>query len=36
MAYAGKNGYDGDMNALFPVATNIIGWVGKTDRERDS
>lgn len=33
MAYAGKNGYDKDADALFPVATNIIGWVGKSDRE---
>lgn len=33
MAYAGKNGYDKDTDILFPIATNIIGWVGKTDRE---
>lgn len=33
MAYAGKNGYDKDADALFPIATNIIGWVGKTNRE---
>ena len=33
MAYAGKNGYDKDTDILFPIATNIIGWVGKADRE---
>ena len=33
MAYAGKNGYDNNTNVLFPMATNIIGWVGKADRE---
>lgn len=33
MAYAGKNGYDKDTDILFPIATNIIGWVGKVDRE---
>lgn len=33
MAYAGKNGYDEDTDILFPIATNIIGWVGKADRE---
>lgn len=33
MAYAGKNGYDKDTDILSPIASNIIGWVGKADRE---
>lgn len=33
MAYAGKNGYDKDTDILFPIATNIIRWIGKADRE---
>lgn len=33
MAYAGKNGYDKDTDILFPIATNIIEWIGKADRE---
>ena len=33
MAYAGKNGYDKETDILFPIATNIIGWVGKANRE---
>lgn len=33
MAYAGKNGYDKDINFLLPKALDIIGWIGKADRE---
>lgn len=33
MAYAGKNGYDDNTDVLFPIAANIIGWMGRADRE---
>lgn len=34
MAYAGKNGYDGDTNILLPKALDIIGWIGKANKEK--
>ena len=33
MAYAGKNEYDKDINFLLPKTLDIIGWIGKADRE---
>ena len=35
MAYAGKNGYGKNAGVLFSIASNIIGWIGKTDREEN-
>ena len=34
MAYAGKNGYDIRMSVLLPKALDIIGWIGKANKEK--